>query len=134
MSARRSEVGFSLIEVVVAFVIAALVLVAAMRLFGGAFDGSARAERMTLALVAAESTLGTFGASLPLRPGTQRGDLGDGMSWVAQVQPYAGLTDESLERLAVRAYDVSVTVQWDRHQRDSVTLRTLKLIKRADNE
>ncbi|NQV79785.1 MAG: prepilin-type N-terminal cleavage/methylation domain-containing protein [Alphaproteobacteria bacterium] len=134
MSAKRSEFGFSLIEVVVAFVIAALVLVAAMRLFGGAFEGSARAERMTLALVAAESTLGTFGASLPLRPGMQSGDLGEGMSWIAKVQPYTGLPDESLERLPVQAYDVSVTVRWDRHQRDSVTLRTLKLIKRADNE
>ena len=88
MFTKRPEAGFSLVEVVVAFVITGLVLVAALRLFGGAFDGSARAERLTLALVAAESTLESFGTALPLRPGTHRGDAGPGMSWRAEVERY----------------------------------------------
>lgn len=134
MFAKRPEAGFSLVEVVVAFVITGLVLVAALRLFGGAFDGSDRAERLTLALVSAESTLEAFGTALPLRAGTQRGDAGDGMSWRAEVQRYRGLSVEDLARLPVQAYDIQVTVAWDRHPRDSVTLRTLKVSKRDGNE
>jgi len=134
MFTKRPEAGFSLVEVVVAFVITGLVLVAALRLFGSAFDGSARAERLTLALVAAESTLESFGTALPLRPGTYRGDAGPGMSWRAEVERYRGLPDDSLARLPVQGYAVQVTVVWDRHARDSVTLRTLKVAKRPGNE
>ncbi len=67
MRAKRPDAGFTLVEVVVAFVVAALVMVAALRLFGGAFDGSARAERLTRALIAAESTMDSIGTAIPLR-------------------------------------------------------------------
>ena len=75
MRIKRPDAGFTLIEVVVAFVVAALVLVAAMRLFGGAFDGSARAARMSIALVGAESTMESVGTAIPFKLGTQPGHV-----------------------------------------------------------
>jgi len=134
MRAKRPEAGFTLIEVVVAFVVAALVMVAAMRLFGGAFAGSARAERMSIALVGAESTMESIGTAIPFKPGTQRGALQAGLSWQATMTPYSGLSATSLDRLPVTAFEVEVRVRWDGSDRDAVTLRTLKIAKRAGNE
>ena len=134
MRIKRPDAGFTLIEVVVAFVVAALVLVAAMRLFGGAFDGSARAERMSVALVGAESTMESVGTAIPFKLGTQRGLLQSGLSWQTTITPYTGLSATSLGRLPVAAFDVEVRVRWAGSDRDSVTLRTLKIAKRAGNE
>ena len=134
MRAERPDAGFTLVEVVVAFVVAALVLVAAMRLFGGAFDGSARAERMSIALIGAESTMDSVGTAIPLMLGTRRGFLRPGLSWQTIIEPYTGLSATSLGRLPVAAFNVEVQVRWDRLDRYSVTLRTLKIAKRASNE
>ena len=134
MRTTRPDAGFSLVEVVVAFVVAALVLVAAMRLFGGAFDGSARAERISIALIGAESTMESVGTAIPFMLGTQRGYLQPGLSWQATIAPYTGLSATSLGRLPVAAFDVEVRMRWDGSDRDSVTLRTLKVAKREGNE
>jgi general secretion pathway protein I len=127
----KSDAGFTLIEVVVAFVIAALVMVAALQLFGGAFDGSARAERLTRNLVAAESTLSEIGITLPLRVGEQRGTTAIGQSWVARIQPHNGLPADADDRIAVRVLDVTVTVSGS-DGAEPVTLRTLKLAPRGN--
>jgi len=134
MRTKRLDAGFTLVEVVVAFVIAALVLVAAMRSFGGAFDASARAERMSIALVGAESTMESVGTAIPFMLGTQRGFLQPGLSWQTTITPYTGLPVTSLDRLPVAAFDVEVRMRWDGSDRDSVTLRTLKVAKREGNE
>ena len=134
MRAERPDAGFTLVEVVVAFIIAALILVAAMRLFGGAFDGSTRAERMSIALIGAGATMESVGTAIPLILGTQRGSLRPGLSWQTIIEPYTGLSATSLGRLPVAAFDVEVKVRWDRLDHYSVTLRTLKVAKRAGNE
>lgn len=134
MRIRRPDAGFTLVEVVVAFVVAALVLVAAMQLFGGAFDGSAGAERITRALVAAESTMESVGAAIPFKLGTQRGTVQPGLSWEATIAPYTGLPLTTMDRLPVTVFTVEVRVQWDGSSRDGVTLRTVKVAKRAGNE
>ncbi|MEK9944677.1 MAG: prepilin-type N-terminal cleavage/methylation domain-containing protein [Alphaproteobacteria bacterium] len=134
MRAKRPDAGFTLVEVVVAFVVAALVMVAALRLFGGAFDGSARAERLTRALIAAESTMDSIGTAIPLEIGTQRGTVQPGLSWQATVAPYAGLSETTMGRLPVAAFAVEVRVRWADSDRDGVTLETIKVTKRAGNE
>ena len=134
MRAKRPDAGFTLIEVVVAFVVAALVLVAALRLFGGAFDGSARAERLTRALIAAESTMDSVGAAIPLTIGTQRGTIQPGLSWQAIITPYGGLSETTMSLLPVVAFTVEVQVRWADRDRDGVTLETIKVSRRAGND
>jgi general secretion pathway protein I len=134
MRVKPADAGFTLVEVVVAFVVAALVLVAAMQLFGGAFDGSARAERMTIALIAAESTMDSVGSAIPMEVGTQRGTLESGLNWQVTMRPYGGLPATTLDRLPVAAFDVEVQVGWAGSTRDQVNLRTVKVTKRAGNE
>ncbi len=123
----RTDEGFTLIEVVVAFVVAALVVVAALQLFGGAFDGSARAERLTRALIAAESRMAEVGVASPLQEGSTSGDITGGLVWRTVIAPNRSLDRRSAEGLPLQAYDVEVTVGWKDRATDSVTLRSLKV-------
>ena len=59
--------GFSLLEVLVAFVILSLVATALFRLFSGALQNMSAADDYTKAVLVAESALATAGATQPLK-------------------------------------------------------------------
>ena len=85
----RGERGFTLLEVLVAFVIAALALGA---LYQGTLGGllAARVSGQTQeALSRARSRLAEIGHGAPLRAGEQQGDDGGGYRWRLRVMPVA---------------------------------------------
>jgi general secretion pathway protein I len=85
----RSEAGFTLLEVMVAFAIAAL---ASLVLFRGGLDGAANARaaaRTEEAITRAESRLASVGTLTPLRAGTFNGDDGGGFAWRLVIAPAA---------------------------------------------
>ena len=65
--------GFSLLEVLVAFVILSLVAIALFRLFSGALNNASAADDYSRAVLVAESALATAAAAQPLREATQSG-------------------------------------------------------------
>ncbi|MEL6209657.1 MAG: prepilin-type N-terminal cleavage/methylation domain-containing protein [Pseudomonadota bacterium] len=75
--------GFTLLEVMVAFIILALVLGAAYAGIGRGAATQARAAEVLAATTHAESTMARLGADLPLRRETRIIALGDG--WRARV-------------------------------------------------
>src|SRR5579864_192626 len=84
--------GFTLLEVIVAFAIAAILMVAMLRALTLGLDGSRRAEAMTRAAVLAESTLDSLGVAAPLRDGDET-ELRDGDFRIrAAVHRYAELS------------------------------------------
>jgi general secretion pathway protein I len=100
MVARARSRGFSLLEVLVAFVILALVATALFRLFGGALNNAAAAADWSRALAVAESRLAIASAAVPLREGSEQGAERDSsISWRTKVEPYATPdTSPELER------------------------------------
>ncbi len=124
-----SRAGFTLLEVLIAFAVMALTLIAAYQLLGTGLRGSARAERVTLALLAAESKLAEIGVSAPLRAGRSGGALGGGYRWRAEVRRRREPAAEASSAAAspVAAYEVSVTVSWGGRAAESVRLETLRL-------
>ncbi len=81
------ESGFTLLEVMVAFVIAAL---ASLVLYQVAFNASAQtltAARYQEALARAQSRLAALGPLTPLQPGRTSGDDGGGFSWEMSIAP-----------------------------------------------
>ncbi|MFQ5955239.1 MAG: prepilin-type N-terminal cleavage/methylation domain-containing protein [Kiloniellales bacterium] len=125
-----SRAGFTLLEVLVAFAVLALVLAAAFQLLGSGLGGSERAGRYTHALLAAQSKLAEIGVSDRLRPGRMGGVLDGGYRWRAEVRrllPGAAAEPEAERRLPVDAYEVTVTVSWGA---EAVTLDTLRLATR----
>jgi len=107
--------GFSLLEVLVAFVILSLVATALFRLFGGALNNASAADDYSRAALLAESVLAETGAG-PLREGVAQGSVDEGrMRWTARVSPYAppGVNPEleqQSQAMQTRLYRVAVEV------------------------
>jgi general secretion pathway protein I len=133
------EAGFSLLEVLVAFVILALVAGALFELFGGALRNAGAAGDWSRAVLVAQSRLEEAASTQPLKPGTASGTDDDGrFAWQVSIDPYTPPdADPDLERasetMSTRLYRVSIAVTFpgtDGRSR-SVTLSTLKLAARS---
>ena len=131
----RRQSGFSVLEVLVAFIIVGLVLTALFRLFGGALGNAAAADEWTRALLVAESRLTLAASAVPLRESADAGtDDGGRITWRTSVTPYIPPdADPDLERLSqsmpTRLYRVSVDVRFpgDAGRERSLSLSTVRL-------
>ncbi len=112
----RREAGFTLLEVLVAFIIAALALTA---LTQGAAIGLRSVQvsgHVQEAVSRAKSRLAAIGHGVPLQPGEQEGDDGGGFRWRLRVAP--ATTDRAAPSSTGRAeprpvlYDLAMTIEW----------------------
>jgi len=136
---RRRARGFSLLEVLVAFVILALVTTAVFGLFGGALRSASTAEERSRAMLVAQSRLTLAASAQPLREGSEAGTEQDGrIAWQTAVAPYVipdanPDLERASEAMTTRLYRVSVDVRYgggDGHER-TLSLATLKLGPRS---
>ena len=110
--------GFSLIEVLVAFVILALVATALFNLFSSSLNNASAAEEWSRAVQVAESRLAVAAATRPLREVTERGTEFEGrVKWETAVTPYTSPdTDPDLEKasesLATRMFRITCEVRY----------------------
>ena len=126
MEHRRQE-GFSLLEVLVAFVILSISLGVLLQVFATGLRNAGTADDYTQATLYAESILAAIGRETPLSEGQHSGPINDRFSCRSTVAPY---TDDmpDPEKTHVRAYRVEVEVFWDGlAQTRSVMLETLRL-------
>jgi general secretion pathway protein I len=128
---RRPDTGgFLLLEVLVAFVIAAIALAV---LFQGAVGGlraTAVAGRYEQAVARARSHLAAMGGlASRLVPGVQSGDDGSGFRWEVEVTPLSALTLTGPPAVQVLLDRVSVTESWGEHR--AVRLVTARLQEQA---
>ncbi len=106
------EAGFTLLEVLVAFIIAALALGALTQGAAGGLQSARVSGHYQEALARARSRLAVLGASPA--PGEQRGDDGGGYAWRVSVTPVAtaGRSREGIDPpRPVRAMLLAVTVR-----------------------
>ena len=82
------ETGFTLVEVLVAFAILSIALLALFSGLSTALFGDRRAEFTRIALRLARAELETAGVSSPLTPGETTGRFENGMEWKLSVQRY----------------------------------------------
>ena len=130
----RADAGFTLLEVMIAFAIAAL----SLGVFYGGVAGGVRtagvAAHYEAALAHAQSRLAATGGAARLIPGETSGDDGGGYTWRVQVKqaasaPFAGVPPDAT-RTAPRAalFAISVTVAWNMDGGERrVTLETARL-------
>ena len=132
---RSRQAGFSLLEVLVAFVILALVGTTLFRLFGASLNNAGAADEYSRAAIYAESRLALATADHPLRQTADQGTSEDGRyAWVATVEPYVapGATSDQTrlaQLLPMTLWRVSITVSWPGaggNQR-SISLSTVRM-------
>jgi general secretion pathway protein I len=114
--------------VLVAFAIAAFLLVAVLRALTTGLDASKRSETYTRAVILAESMLDTMGLATPLTDGDEA-DLRDGPFRIrATVQRYENAAAPSGVGQYLVLYQLSATVSWREGPREeAVSLQTLRL-------
>lgn len=127
----RRQRGFTLIEVIIAFVLLAL----ALTLLLGSLSGAARqirtAEDSGRATLHAQSLLAQLGVGEILQPGRQQGTFEQGRyRWVLEMEPYI---DPSKRRSpqavasASRLLQVQLEVEWGDAPGQRLRWRTLRL-------
>jgi general secretion pathway protein I len=138
VSRKNRACGFSLLEVLAAFVILALVGTALFRVFSGALGNVTASEDYSRATLYAESRLATLGVETPLRDGVQQGASDDGYyAWTAKIEPYTppGITpemDSAAATMPVRLWRLAVTVRWPgvAGSERSIALATMRVATR----
>ncbi len=110
----RDARGFTLLEVLIAFVIAALALGVMFEAAVGALRASHTAAQYDEAVARARShlTMATHGGAL--MPGDWNGDDGGGYHWHLHVAPIGSTTSHPAigSPVALALYMVSVTISW----------------------
>ena len=136
MPARRAaQQGFTLIEVLVAFMILTLSLSVLLRIFSGGLNNVAVAGDYAQAVLLAESQLAVVGRSEPLRVGQSYGESGEQFRWRRTVESYLPWEDDTALTLPVSGYHVSVEVSWTHNGRDQqITLNSLRVQARPPGE
>jgi general secretion pathway protein I len=119
--------GFTLVEVLVAFAVAAIVLVPLLRIFTTGLGALGTSERADVAALWAQSLLDARSGEAPLDVGTEGGDLAGGYRWQRTVTDYAD-AQMTAQLAPLVPYAVTMTVAWiERGRERAVTLQTLQL-------
>jgi general secretion pathway protein I len=135
-----AERGFTLLEVVVALVIAAAALGIMFRVAGEGLTSVRAADGYQDAVSRAKSHLAAVGRDAALLEGESEGDDGGGYAWHLRIAPLAAAGADKGPQLvggeqAARQlvlYTVEVTVSWrDQTRQREVTLRTERLAQRS---
>ena len=105
--------GFSLLEVLVAFVVMGLVVGVLLQLFATAMRSVTLADEYSLALQVAESRLATVGTEIPVKEGTETGEeQATGLHWKITMQPFNATVKKEKLPLPLQLYKVETTVFW----------------------
>lgn len=108
---KRASGGFSLLEVLVAFVILALTMSVMMRIFSGGLRNAVLAEDYSRAVLLAESRL----AELSVQPveGEAGGEFDAKYRWRSSIHPWVDDADAAgAQPLPVRLMAIEVSVAW----------------------
>ncbi len=129
----RHDRGFTLLEVLIAFSIAAAAILVIMRANVAGIDSARTAARYEEAIARARSHLANTGIAAPLIPGTSSGDDGGGYRWQIDVTPIGstGMPPTGIgPPQSVTLYEIAVHVGWrDTGRQREVLLRTRRLSK-----
>lgn len=121
----RRQDGFTLIEVIVAFTILAVMLTALLQGFSRGMDGIEAADERNRLMTSAQNRLEEIGVLIPLEPGVEAGRT-DGMNWEVVIDALPAVAPPGLADPP--PYDLlSITVSVQNDDGGSDTLVTYRL-------
>lgn len=127
---RRSERGFTLLEVMVAFLILSLSMGALMRIVSQSIRALDSAEQHQVALQLAESKLVEVLAQLRWDSrGKDEGRLSGRYRWKSKVERYQFSNQQAGESYSITPWLVQVSVSWGPQPNEQVSLSTVRLMR-----
>ncbi len=136
---RRSSKGFTLLEVMLAFVIFALSFATVLEIMAGSMRSVRRASDDTQVALFAQSIMDLVGTEIPIEEGQFNGTGMDRYQWRLDIYLYAASdedirTQELAEMSGIELYRVDLDIDWEtgRRQRDLhfSTIRSIMAIRR----
>jgi general secretion pathway protein I len=127
---RTDAGGFTLLEVLIAFVILSLTLATVFSAFSTGLRSLGSAEEAELAVLRAQSKLETVGQLEPLAASLSNGEFEDGATWEVVIEPFflemptQGQDAAPEDTSSAQLFDVGVTVTAASGRR--VELRSLR--------
>lgn len=120
--------GFTLIEILVAFVIAVLALSTLYRMASTGLGAESAAAHYSHALLIAESALEAVGSETPLTPGTSTPRIDDAYEEELVINPRPDLLPREYAVSGPYPYAISVRITWHEGRRArSISLSTVRL-------
>jgi len=127
-TAKPDSRGFTLFEVIIAFVIMALILGATFDTFSTGLRQASQTDHYAGAVVRAESQLALFDRGEPLAAGVTTGRFDEFYTWRAEMTPVAQDDAAAPEQGPYRLYNVVLTVFWgEGGETRDMTLRSQRL-------
>lgn len=109
----KQQTGFSLIELLIAFVVMALVIGGILQLFGTSLRSVAVAEEYSYAVQLAESQLMLVGNEYPIEESSHSGTAEDSKyTWTINISAAELPLPEGIPALPLYPYQVVVTISW----------------------
>ena len=123
--------GFTLLEVLAAFVVFTVVFTALVQVLSGSIRNTARSQDMTEAALWAQQYLDTLSLERPLEEGSDSGEFDDKYSYEAVINVYQpeSVDPQLLEQIPIDMLVVELTVYWGNPERQRqaqfVTMRSV---------
>lgn len=128
---RRSS-GFTLLEVLLAFVVFALTFALVLEIVAASTRSTVRAKDYSEAALLAQSLAERVGNDIPLEAGSWSGETTGGIEWNLEITDFEGLgedtrTLELAELNGARLYWVDMSLSWgDGNRRRDTTFTTIR--------
>lgn len=129
---RSRQAGFTLIEVMVAFMVFALLFGVVLQILSTSVGNTRLSGEYTQAALWAQSKLDVLGLEQMIEPGVSQGSFGENYEWTMEVSETQVIDERGLdaqEELPIALYHVRLVVSWGDGRRQAVfeTLRSVDI-------
>lgn len=124
------ERGFTLIEVMAAFMVFALLFGVVLQILSTSIGNTRMSGDYTQAALWAQSKLDVLGLERMLEPGVSQGSFNDEFAWTMEVTETEVIDERGIdmqEELPIALYHVRLTVEWAEGRRQA-TFQTLRSV------